>query len=101
MKPSLIHADLWEGNTGLSYDTGEIILFDAGSYYAHNEMEIGDWRCTYNKVNSKIYTKTYLKNYPMSEPTEEWDDRNRMYSVYYDVIYSVNHTLQGGGVRQM
>ena len=52
MKPSLIHADLWEGSTGTAYDTGEIILFDAGSYYAHNEMEIGDWRCPYNKVNS-------------------------------------------------
>ncbi|KAL9116942.1 MAG: hypothetical protein Q9187_006527, partial [Circinaria calcarea] len=77
VKPCLIHADLWEGNTGTSYETGEIFLFDAGSYYAHNEMEIGDWRCPYNKINSEIYTKTYLRNYGMSEPTGEWDDRNR------------------------
>ena len=64
-------------------------------------MEIGDWRCPYNKVNSKVYTKTYLRKYGMSEPTEEWDDRNRMYSVYYDIIYSVNHMAQGKSVRQM
>lgn len=101
VKPCLIHADLWEGNTGTSYETGDIILFDAGSYYAHNEMEIADWRCPYNKVNSKIYTKTYLRNYGMSEPAEEWDDRNRLYSTYYDIVYSVNHMLQGRSVRQM
>lgn len=101
VKPCLIHADLWEGNTGTSLETGEIILFDAGSYYAHNEMEIGDWRCPYNKVNSKVYTKTYLRHYGMSEPTEEWDDRNRLYSVYFDIVYSANHMLQGIGVRQM
>ena len=43
VKPCLIHGDLWEGNTGTSYTTGDIVLFDAGSYYAHDEMEIGDW----------------------------------------------------------
>ena len=101
VKPCLIHADLWEGNTGTSYETGDIILFDAGSYYAHNEMEIADWRCPYNKVNSKIYTKTYLRHFGMSEPAEEWDDRNRLYSTYYDVVYSVNHMLQGRSVRQL
>jgi fructosamine-3-kinase len=101
VKPCLIHADLWEGNTGTSCETGDIYLFDAGSYYAHNEMEVADWRCPYNKINSKVYTRTYLRLYGMSEPTDEWDDRNRMYSVYYDIIYSVNHMAQGSNVRQM
>jgi protein-ribulosamine 3-kinase len=41
IKPSLIHADLWEGNTGTSIDTGDIYIFDAAAFYAHNEMEIG------------------------------------------------------------
>ncbi len=39
MEPCLVQGDLWEGNTGISNKTGEIMLFDAGSYYAHNEME--------------------------------------------------------------
>ncbi|CAD6574318.1 MAG: hypothetical protein ASARMPRED_006658 [Alectoria sarmentosa] len=32
---------------------------------------------------------------------EEWDDRNRLYSTYGDIVYSVNHMLQGRSVRQM
>ena len=101
IKPCLLHGNLWEGNTGTSYDTGDVYIFDGASFYGHNEMEIGDWRCPYNKIHSKIYTKTYLRHYGMSEPVEEWDDRNRMYSVYYNIIYSVNHKGQGSNVRQM
>ena len=100
VKPCLIHADLWEGNTGTSYETGDIYLFDSAAFYAHNEMEIGDWRCHYNKIHNKVYTRTYLRHYGPSEPREEWDDRNRMYSIYYNIIYSVNHMNQGKAVRQ-
>ncbi|KAI4209635.1 MAG: hypothetical protein LQ351_007435 [Letrouitia transgressa] len=100
IKPCLIHGDLWEENTGTSCETGDIYIFDSGAFYAHNEMEIGDWRCHYNKIHNKIYTRTYLRYYGASEPKEEWDDRNRMYSLYYNVIYSVNHMDQGKAVRQ-
>lgn len=100
IKPCLIYADLWEENTGTSYETGDIYIFDSGAFYAHNEMEISDWRCHYNKIHSKIYTRTYLQHHGPSEPKEEWDDRNRMYSIYYNVIYSVNHIAQGKAVRQ-
>ena len=100
VKPSLIHGDLWEGNTGTSYETGNILIFDSGAYYAHNELEIGDWRCDYNKIHNKVYTRTYLKHFGPSEPKEEWDDRNRMYCIYFNVIYSVNHLDQGTAVRQ-
>lgn len=62
IKPCLIHGDLWEGNTGTTLDTGNIYTFDAASFYAHNEMEIGDWRCFYNNIHNKVNTKTYLKN---------------------------------------
>ena len=101
VKPCLLHGNLWEGNTGTSYDTGDVYIYDGASFYGHNEMEIGDWRCPYNKIHAKIYTKTYLRHYGMSEPVEEWDDRNRLYSVYYNIIYSVNHKGQGSNVRQM
>lgn len=101
VKPTLIHADLWEGNTGTSYETGDIYIFDSGAFYAHNEMEIGDWRCHYNKIHNKVYTRTYLRHYGPSEPSEEWDDRNRMYCTYYNIIYSVNHRAQGKAVRQV
>lgn len=100
VKPSLIHADLWEGNVGTSYETGDIYIFDAAAFYAHNEMEIGNWRCDYNKIHDEVYTRTYLHDWEPSEPREEWDDRNRMYCIYYNIIYSVNHRDQGKAVRQ-
>jgi protein-ribulosamine 3-kinase len=100
IKPCLIHGDLWEGNTGTAYETGDVYIYDSGAFYAHNEMEIGDWRCHYNKIHNKVYTRTYLRHYGPSEPKEEWDDRNRMYCIYYNVIYSVNHRDQGKAVRQ-
>lgn len=101
VKPTLIHADLWEGNIGTSRETGDIYIFDAAAFYAHNEMEIGDWRCTYNKIHDQVYTRTYLRYQEPSEPREEWDDRNRMYCIYYNIIYSVNHRDQGKAVRQV
>jgi protein-ribulosamine 3-kinase len=39
IKPSIIHGDLWEGNVGIVKETGKSILFDAGSYYGHNESK--------------------------------------------------------------
>jgi protein-ribulosamine 3-kinase len=100
IKPCLIHGDLWEGNTGTSCETGDVYIFDSGAFYAHNEMEMGNWRCHYNKIHDDIYTRTYLRYYERSEPCEEWDDRNRMYCIYYNIIYSVNHQNQGKAVRQ-
>ena len=100
VKPSLIHGDLWEGNIGTSSKTGEVFMFDCGAFYAHNEMEIGDWRCKYNKIHEEIYTRTYKRYYDPSEPQEEWDDRNRMYCIYYNVFFSANHLTEGKAVRQ-
>ena len=101
IKPCLIHADLWEGNTGTSHQTGDVYVFDSGAYYAHNEMEIGGWRCPYNKISHKVYTETYFRLYGMGDLPHEWDDRSRLYSVYYDIIFSVNHTTNRTWVRQM
>ncbi len=69
------------------------MLFDAGSNYAHNEMEVADWRCLYDKVNRETYTGTYQRMWGslMSEPVEVWDHRNRTYCVYYDIMFSINH----------
>ncbi|KAJ6447189.1 protein kinase-like (PK-like) [Purpureocillium lavendulum] len=101
VKPCLIHGDLWEGNTGTSLENGNIYIFDAAVFYAHHEMEVADWRCYYNKISNKIYTRTYLRYNSPSEPKAEWEDRNRLYSIYYNIIYSVNHLSQGTAVRQL
>ncbi|KAK5716589.1 hypothetical protein LTR15_009480 [Elasticomyces elasticus] len=38
--------DLWEHNVEIDMESGEIIIFDPGCTYAHNEMEFGTWRCS-------------------------------------------------------
>lgn len=101
VKPSLIHANLWEGNTGTSLENGNLYIYDSPGFYAHNELDVADWRGYYNKINRDVYIKTYLKMFPPSEPKDEWDDRNRLYACYYYVWYSVHHKASGKAVRQM
>ena len=42
VKPCLVHGDLWYGNTGKNATTGNPIIFDACSFYAHNECMLYD-----------------------------------------------------------
>lgn len=38
IQPSLVHGDLWYGNTGITDgDTKEGIVYDPASFWAHNE----------------------------------------------------------------
>ena len=84
VKPCLIHGDLWDGNIGTEYETGEIYIFDASVHYAHYEMEIAMWRGKFNEVvSSMVYWDNYLSRMGVSEPKGQFDDRNRMYSVYH------------------
>lgn len=39
LKPSLVHGDLWEGNTSMELKPYRATIFDAGSLYAHNECK--------------------------------------------------------------
>lgn len=99
IKPSLIHGDLWDNNVGLDSKTGRIIIYDAGSYYAHNEMELGIWRVTYaERLGGIEYREAYLRRYPPAEPVEEWDDRNRLYSLKCNLNWSA--TDPGIATRQ-
>lgn len=100
IRPSLLHGDLWSGNVGTDIETGEIVLFDVGSYYAHNELELGSWRCPWSQhpERAQVYMKHYLEDYPPAEPVEEFDDRNRLHSLKFNLGYSGGH--KGSTVRQ-
>ena len=90
--PVLIHGDLWEQNVGIDMETGENILFDPGSTYAHNEMEFGTWRCSWAfHFNSPTYMRIYQRHVEPSEPVDEWDDRNRLYSLHPYLNDSAGH----------
>jgi len=39
IKPCLIHGDLWYGNASMDGDSEMPIIFDAASFYAHNECK--------------------------------------------------------------
>lgn len=90
--PTLIHGDLWERNVGIDMETGQTVVFDPGSTYAHNEMEFGTWRCSWAYYfNSPTYMRHYQSHIMPSEPAEEWDDRNRLYSIHPYLNDSAGH----------
>ncbi|OAX83368.1 hypothetical protein ACJ72_02279 [Emergomyces africanus] len=99
VKPCLIHGDLWETNIGTNIKTGEIYIFDAAAYYAHNEMEIGIWRVDHHEMKVKIYRQEYVKHFKKSEPVEEWDDRLKLYGVKTKLMYS-SGVPGGSNIRQ-
>ncbi|KAI1769315.1 Fructosamine/Ketosamine-3-kinase [Hypoxylon sp. FL1150] len=99
IKPCLIHGDLWESNIGTDTKTGQLYIFDACSYYAHHEKEVAIWRCEHHEMKAKKYRDEYFKNYKPSEPVEEFDDRNRLYSVETLIINSAH--FPGAETRQL
>ncbi|KAL8826747.1 MAG: hypothetical protein Q9170_007285 [Blastenia crenularia] len=86
IKPCLIHGDLWDENTATNMSTGEPFVFDAGSMYAHNEYELGNWRAPRHRLSNKSYIRNYKRKFPVSEPEEdEWDARNLLYSLRFNI----------------
>jgi protein-ribulosamine 3-kinase len=98
IKPCLIHGDLWESNIGTDVRTGEIFIYDACAYYAHHEKEVGIWRCEHHQMHDEDYRNEYFKNVEPSEPIEEFDDRNRLYSV--ETLFMISAHFPGSVNRQ-
>ncbi|KAI0840366.1 Fructosamine kinase-domain-containing protein [Hypoxylon sp. FL0890] len=88
IRPSLIHGDLWHGNAETDAETGLPVIFDAASYYAHNEYELGVWRQPWNKIGEEYRTE-YHKHFPKSWPEEDCDDRNALYAVRVNILDSI------------
>ena len=70
IKPCLLHGDCWDENTATDMETGEPFVFDAGSFYGHNEYETGNWRAPRHRLSSRVYMRNYKRNFPVSEPGE-------------------------------
>ncbi|KAL6700738.1 Fructosamine kinase domain-containing protein [Trichoderma pleuroticola] len=85
IRPSLVHGDLWYGNTGIiDGDTEEGIVYDPASFWAHNEYELGNWRPERNKFTRR-YFQAYHSHIPKAEPEEDYDDRNALYSLRFNL----------------
>ncbi|KAM0332422.1 hypothetical protein ACHAQA_002703 [Verticillium albo-atrum] len=90
IKPCLVHGDLWEENTGTKVQSGQPVIFDASCMYAHNEFDLGIWRR--DAVHFKQpYFEEYLARMPPSEPASQWDDRNRLYSLKFNLTHSSHY----------
>ncbi|KAH8601335.1 Fructosamine kinase-domain-containing protein [Bisporella sp. PMI_857] len=89
IKPCLVHGDCWDENTATDLETGEPFIFDSGAFYGHNEFELGTWRTPLHRLSGKEYVDAYKRNFAPSEPAEEWDDRNLLYSIRFDIGCSI------------
>ncbi|KAJ4422137.1 hypothetical protein N0V82_003220 [Gnomoniopsis sp. IMI 355080] len=87
LQPCLVHGDLWHQNIGLNEETDEPMIFDDSMFYGHNEYEIGMWRTVFIAFDES-YRKQYLQYFPPSEPVDGWDDRNRLYSIPFNMTHS-------------
>ena len=68
IKPCLVHGDLWDENCAIDVNNGEPFAFDAGSFYAHNEYEIGYWRPIRHRLSNRAYVNAYKRHFPVSDP---------------------------------
>lgn len=83
--PVLVHGDLWCGNASIiDEDTEEGIVYDPAAFFAHNEYELGNWRPERNKFTRR-YFQLYHSHIPKSEPTEDYDDRNALYGLRFNL----------------
>lgn len=55
------------------------------------------WRVEHHRMKAKIFKKEYLRNMAIDDPVEEFDDRNRLYSVKTKLMYSAH--VPGTSVR--
>jgi protein-ribulosamine 3-kinase len=88
LKPCLVHGDLWEENCGTDLSNGQPKVFDAAVMYAHHEYDLGMWRREVIRFG-RAHTRQYLKHMAPSEPRDQWDDRNRLYSIKYELAHAI------------
>lgn len=102
VKPSLVHGDLWYGNSGIDTITGELLIFDACCFYAHNECklyslrmttrgsyierlhcdadEFGQWMPACNRFGPE-YREAYHSSVEISHPKEDYKGRLDLYKL--------------------
>ena len=86
--PSLLHGDLWGGNT--SYDSeGKPFVFDPASYYGDRETDLA-FTYMFGGFSSEFY-QAYEETYPLHSG---FKTRKNLYNLYHEL----NHfNLFGGG----
>ncbi|XP_028968845.1 ketosamine-3-kinase [Galendromus occidentalis] len=76
--PSLLHGDLWSGNT--AEVEGELVIFDPGSFYGHSEFDFGIIKM-FGGFNHSFYDG-YRKVIPEEEG---FDGRCDLYELFHQL----------------
>ncbi|KAG8529169.1 uncharacterized protein KY384_005804 [Bacidia gigantensis] len=98
IQPCLIHSNLWPGNCMLDADSDDVIVFDSCAYWGHNEADLGSWRAPRYRLG-KPYIKQYQRTISISEPEADWDDRNALYAMRYDLLVSALYPGTSYGLK--
>ncbi|MCJ1234324.1 hypothetical protein MMC14_002283 [Varicellaria rhodocarpa] len=88
VKPCLIHSDLWPGNVKPNAHDDKLCIFDACTYWGHNEADLGICRNLRYRLG-KQYREEYVKHVQESEPKEDFEDRNALYALKFHVLLSI------------
>ena len=70
--------------------TGQTFVFDLCSFYGHNEYDTGNWRAPRHRLSNKAFITAYKRRYPVSEPEGEWDWRNLLYSLTFNIANEIH-----------
>jgi len=85
--PSLVHGDLWQGNTGFTFEQG--LIFDPACYYGDREVDIAMTEL-FGQFPDDFY-HGYQAEYPLDEGYEQ---RKLVYNLYH----VLNHANIFGGI---
>ena len=87
---SLVHGDLWSGNTGIAKgDKG--VIFDPASWWADSEVDIA-----MSKLFGGFGNDFYEEYYKVNNRSKKCDKRNEIYNLYH-ILNHVN--MFGGGYK--
>lgn len=87
------------GNTALDQRTGDAFVFDVCSFYGHNEYDTGNWRAPRHRLSNKKYIGVYKSRFPVSPPEDDWDARNILYSLTFNIGNTIY--IPGSNQRQV
>ena len=79
--------------------TGNAFVFDVCSFYGHNEYDTGNWRAPRHRLSNPTYIREYKSRFPVSPPEDDWDARNLLYSLTFNIGNTIY--IPGSSQRQV
>ena len=91
IKPSLIHGYLWEQNIGIDMETKKSSSLRCWVHLWAQRNGIWNVEVLMGDILQRAEIHTVVQEFKASEPENEWDDRNRLYSIHPYLNDSAGH----------